>query len=212
MIAGGPSESEELGFSTYGLGLGVTTYRGHKLVSHGGGIDGFISAMSWLPADKLGVMVLTNFGGNNPVPNIVARNVYDRFLGLDQVDWVGRTRKQQEEGRARQEKMRQEREAERKPGTSPSHELAAYAGSYEHPGYGRVTIQPAGSDLELTLDKFVVKLKHFHYDVFEMTDPGNTVPLSGRVAFLTNKKGEVDRVGIPLEPNVSDILFSRVSP
>ena len=34
---------------TYGLGLSTYSYRGHKFVGHGGGIDGFISAMSWLP-------------------------------------------------------------------------------------------------------------------------------------------------------------------
>ncbi len=37
----------EIGPATYGLGLSVTTYRGHKQVSHGGGIDKFISAMGW---------------------------------------------------------------------------------------------------------------------------------------------------------------------
>lgn len=212
MISGGESDSPELGVGTYGLGVGVSTYRGHKVVSHGGGIDGFISAMSWLPADSLGVIVLTNFGGNNPVPTIVARNVYDRFLGLDQVDWVGRTKRQQDEGRVRQERQRREREAERTPGTSPSHALAAFAGTYEHPGYGRVVIRTGGPGLEMVLDGVVAGLSHFHYDIFELADPGGAVPFQGRMAFLTNKKGEVDRVAIPLEPNVSDIVFTRVNP
>jgi hypothetical protein len=204
------TQSEELGLGAYGLGLGVSTYRGRRVVSHGGGIDGFISSMSWLPAEKIGVMVLTNFSGNNPVPTIVTRNLFDRFLGLAQVDWVGRTKTQETEGRARQEKAEKERAAERKAGTSPSHELAAYAGTFEHPGYGRLTIAAKGSDLEVTLDGFAAPLKHFHYDIFEASDPGQAVPLSGRVAFLTNKKGEVDRVAMPLEPNVSDIVFTRV--
>src|SRR6266516_8031805 len=79
---------DELGVATYGLGLSVTSYRGRKLVQHGGGIDGFISQMSWLPKERIGIMVLTNMSGDNPAPNIVTRNVIDRLLGSAPIDWV----------------------------------------------------------------------------------------------------------------------------
>jgi hypothetical protein len=55
-------------------------------------------------------------------------------------------------------------------------------------------------------------LKHFHYDVFEITDPLNIVPLSGRVSFLTNSSGIVDRIGVPIEPALSDRIFNRAAP
>ena len=42
------SEPGVLGDPSYGLGLMTGSYRGHKHVRHGGGIDGFISAMEWL--------------------------------------------------------------------------------------------------------------------------------------------------------------------
>ncbi len=210
LVAGAEIWPDELGMAAYGLGLSVTTYRGRKLVQHGGGIDGFISQMSWMPKERIGVMVLSDMSGNNPVPNIVSRSVFDRLLGLDQIDWVGRTKKQQAEAEARSKKQQEERAAERKPGTSPSHPLTAYAGAYEHPGYGRLTVQTTGEGLEISLDAFRVRLKHFHYDVFEIDDPMNIVPLSGRVTFLMDKKGDVDRVTVPFEPNVPDIVFTRV--
>jgi len=200
---------DELGMAAYGMALSVTTYRGRKLVQHGGGIDGFISQMSWMPKERFGVMVLTNMSGNNPVPNIVTRNVFDRLLELDQIDWVARTKKQEEEAKARQEKQRQERAAERKEGTSPTHALSAYAGSYEHPAYGRLVVQAAGDALEVSYEAFSVRLKHFHYDVFEIDDPGNIVPLSGRVTFLMDKKGDIDRIAVPFESNVADIVLTR---
>jgi len=206
---GGPSEHAELGHSTYGLGLGVSTYRGHKVVSHGGGIDGFISAMSWLPNDRIGVMVLTNMSGNNPVSNLVARNLYDRLLGLEQIDWVARQKKSDADFQARQAKQREERLAERKQGTSPSHALSAYAGSYEHPAYGTLVVRVDGSDLMITLDPHQAKLRHFHYDVWEIQDPGGVVPFSGRLRFETGTKGEVDQALVPLEPSVGDIVFTR---
>ena len=110
----GESEFPELGQASYGLGLRVSSYRGHKMVAHGGGIDGFISSMSWLPRERIGVMVLTNRSGDmNPVPVMIAYNVYDRLLGLDPVDWNARNLELRDEQRARAEKTRREQEAKR---------------------------------------------------------------------------------------------------
>jgi CubicO group peptidase (beta-lactamase class C family) len=201
---------DEFGLASYGLGLAVTSYRGHKLVQHGGGIDGFISQMSWLPKERVGVVVLTNMSGANPVPNIVTRNVLDRVLALAPIDWVARTRKQIQEGEAQEKKQRDERAAARKPNTTPSHDLAAYAGIYEHPAYGRLTVRTAGTTLELTFDEFTARLKHYHYDMFEVDDPAELAPLSGVLTFLMDRKGEIDRVAVPFEQSVKDIEFSRV--
>jgi CubicO group peptidase (beta-lactamase class C family) len=199
----------ELGPSTYALGVGVTTYRGHKVVQHGGGIDGFSSGMSWLPHDRLGVIVLTNLGGTNAA-SIVSRYLYDRFLGLTPVDWVGRQKKLDSENTVRADSVRKAREAERKPGTTPSHPLSEYTGSYEHPGYGRLTISSTGTGLELGLDSHRVPLLPFHYDIWELDGRSTAVPISGRVTFYLNKKGEVDRIAVPLEPALADIVFTRV--
>ena len=201
---------DELGVATYGLGLSVTSYRGRKLVQHGGGIDGFISQMSWLPKERIGIMVLTNMSGTNPVPNIVTRNVIDRLLGLAPIDWVARTEKQLQDAKAKRLKQRADRAAERQPNTSPSHPLSAYGGTYEHPAYGRLSVQADGAALSVSFDGFNVPLKHFHYDVFEIDDPMDALPLSGRVTFLMDSKGNIDRMAVPFEPSVKDIEFTRV--
>src|SRR6267142_1927855 len=205
-----PIWPDDFGMATYGLGLAVMPYRGHKLVQHGGGIDGFISQMSWLPKERIGVVVLTNMSGNNPVPNLVTENVLDRLLGLVPFDWVGRARQQTQEGEAAQKNQRDERAAARKPNTTPSHELAAYAGTYETPGYGRVTVRANGPVLELSFTGFTARLKHYHYDIFEVDDPAELQPLSGLVTFLMDQKGDIDRITIPFEPSVKDIEFTRV--
>jgi len=201
---------DELGVATYGLGLSVTSYRGRKLVQHGGGIDGFISQMSWLPRERIGIMVVTNMSGTNPVPNIVTRNVIDRLLGLAPIDWVARTEKQLQDAKAKRLKQRADRAAERQPNTSPSHPLSAYGGTYEHPAYGRLSVQADGAALSVSFDGFNVPLKHFHYDVFEIDDPMDALPLSGRVTFLMDSKGDIDRMAVPFEPSIKDIEFTRV--
>jgi len=107
-------------------------------------------------------------------------------------------------------KAQAEHQATRKQGTSPSHSLAAYAGSYEHPGYGRLVVREQGGRLELGLDNLKAPLRHFHYDVFEVDPTVGTTVLSGTASFSTNLKGEVDEVALPLEPGVKPIVFTRV--
>ncbi|MFQ5817621.1 MAG: serine hydrolase [Terriglobia bacterium] len=212
MVIPGTIRYDELGHASYGMGLVISTYRGQKLVSHGGGIDGFISLLSFMPRKKMGMIVLTNLSGNNPVPTIVTRNVYDRLLGLEEVDWVGRIKEQQEKARKARAEAKKKRYTARKEGTSASHALADYAGRYAHPGYGVVNIAVEGAELQATFNSnLIAPLKHFHYDIFEFPeDPLN--PLEGRkVTFFYNKKGDIDRVAIPLEPNVSDIIFTRMA-
>ncbi|MGA9474505.1 MAG: serine hydrolase domain-containing protein, partial [Terriglobales bacterium] len=43
----------EIGYANYGMGLFVTTYRGHKYVQHGGNLDGFSLLISFLPDDNI---------------------------------------------------------------------------------------------------------------------------------------------------------------
>jgi CubicO group peptidase (beta-lactamase class C family) len=210
MVIPGGIEYDELGHTSYGMGFFVTTYRGHKLVHHGGGIDGFISLLSFMPRERLGMIVLTNLSGNNPVPTIVTRGVYDRLLGLEPVDWAGRVKEAQAKAEEAEEEGEGEERGLRVEGTSPSHALADFAGTYEHPGYGRITVESDGDQLEGTFNGVSSVLEHFHYDVFQAReDPLN--PFSGaKVMFLYNKKGAVDRLLVPLEPNVDDIIFTRV--
>jgi D-alanyl-D-alanine carboxypeptidase len=47
----------------YGFGLGRDTIAGQAVITHGGGIHGFIAGNVWVPGAELSVSVLTNSGG-----------------------------------------------------------------------------------------------------------------------------------------------------
>lgn len=66
---------------TYGFGLGVGELEGHARISHGGGINGFVSMLARYPDDDLDVVVLTNTGG--PVASKLAEQVARAALGLE---------------------------------------------------------------------------------------------------------------------------------
>lgn len=208
VVSGDSPVDDEIGYASYGLGLMIASYRGHISAEHGGAIDGFTAGLSMLPRKKLGVIVLTNLSGN-PLPTLIARNVYDRLLGLEPIDWSKRMQERRKNILAGAEEAKKNTASDRKQGTSPSHPLDDYAGRYEHPAYGRIDVEYDG-DLRLKAAGISVPLDHFHYDVFESPrDP--TKWLGGRkVAFSYNKKGDVDRLAIQFEPSVSDIVFARV--
>jgi len=52
--------------NNYAFGLGVETVGGHKVISHGGGIEGFNTDLTYYPDDKLTVVVLANLNGTAP--------------------------------------------------------------------------------------------------------------------------------------------------
>ena len=201
---------KEVGHQSYGLGLFVTSYQGRKFVHHGGGIDGFISLLSFMPQEQIGVMVLTNLSPNQ-LPTIVSYQIYDRLLGLEPVDWNARFLEMRRKGEESEEEAKKKGYTPRKEGTSPSHPLTDYAGNYEHPGYGVARVALKDDGLQLTFNDITTPLRHFHYEVFEAPeDPLN--PLEGMKAqFALNLQGDVETLALPLEPNVPAIHFRRVA-
>ena len=207
-IPGAPAYKEN-GESSYGMGFFLSTYRGHKIVEHGGNIDGFSANLSFLPADRMGVVVLTNLDGN-PVPNIVTSNVYDRLLGLDQIPWSQRGLAVEAGGKKAEQEAKEKGYSPRKTGTHPSHELKDYAGDYSNPGYGMVTIALEGDKFKLTLNKVTKPLEHYHYDQFQVpADPLDPFEKM-KVMFLTDYDGDISSLSMPLQPDVKDIVFTRM--
>jgi CubicO group peptidase (beta-lactamase class C family) len=202
---------DELGHSAYGMAFSIGTYRGHKVVQHGGGIDGFSALLSLMPRERVGLIILTNMSGNNPVPSIVARRAYDQLLGLEPVDWPARVREQQAQAREAAERSDEEELNYRVAGTSPSHELSEYVGEYEHPGYGVIRVEFDGAKLKATFNNMSAPLEHFHYDVFEVPEDPLVEFDEMKVMFRYNKRGAIDRLLVPFEPNVGDIVFTRVA-
>ena len=74
------SEFAEIGDVHYGFGFGVHSYRGERVVRHGGGWIGWSTLMTMLPERGVGVAVFTNRDAS-PVPDILANYVFDRVCG-----------------------------------------------------------------------------------------------------------------------------------
>ncbi len=208
MSISGPGNDKELGASSYGMGFFITTYRGHYLVHHGGNIDGFSALVTFMPQDNFGMVILTNQNGSS-VPTVVSYNVYDRMLGLDQIDWTKRFKDQQARARSSEEDAKKKGYTAQKPGTHPSHDLADYAGEYEHPAYGVAQVTYGNGGLRFKFHKLGGPMTHFHYDVFEFPREESEPESKMKAEFHTNLQGEIDFLSLPLETSVKEIVFTR---
>ncbi|MBV9786015.1 MAG: serine hydrolase [Acidisphaera sp.] len=205
------SEFAELGDIHYGLGLGSHGYRGERVVAHSGGWIGWSSLLCLMPERRTGVAVLTN-RDPNPVPEILAYAVFDQLCGRDPVDWLDRFRARRRQFLEHRDTDRQARVAARRPGTSPSHALEEYAGDYEHPAYGRMCITHENDGLAWRWRGLSGVLQHRHYDVFEV--PENPAEFGLDLLAFTfqyDREGSIDRLSVPFEPMVADIVFRRAA-
>ncbi len=65
---------------TYGFGLVPGLLGTHRMVQHGGGVNGFNTMEMWFPDDSLRVVVFSNTVGSNP--NALARTLASTVLGV----------------------------------------------------------------------------------------------------------------------------------
>src|SRR5579875_86558 len=192
----------------YGLGWMIGQYRGHRLAQHGGGIDGFQTECMLLPDESIGVAVLTNTSSSAMAP-VVAYRMLDELLGLDPLDWYADYRPRFD---AAVTGMREARGARRVVADARlPRPLDAYAGEYEHPGYGTLTLTADGEVLRPRFGTMDLSLTHRHYETFdlewhELGDDMHVFPLM----FGSDPDGDITSLTIPFEPSVAPLAFARL--
>jgi len=189
----------------YGMGRQTAAYRGHLITYHGGDLPGFHSQVSFLPNDKIGVIVLVISDHSAPLYNIVSYDVYERLLGMDQTPWSQRRLQQRLAGKKAGTEARAKAGADRIPSTKPSHALADYAGDYENPAYGILKIALNSDTLQFGFHEFQFPMSHFHYDRFDTPDDEQYGKFS--VNFRTNPQGDIDSAVISLDQ--AEVVFTR---
>jgi CubicO group peptidase (beta-lactamase class C family) len=189
----------------YGMGRQTAAYRGHLMTFHGGDLPGFHSQVSFMPNDKIGVIVLVISDHSAPLYNIVSYNVYERLLGLDQTPWSQRNLQRRLAGKKAGTEARAKAGTDRVPNTKPSHALADYTGEYENPAYGILKIGLKSDALQFGFHAFDFPLSHFHYDRFDTPDDEQYGRFS--LNFRTNPQGDIDSAVISLDEG--EVVFTR---
>jgi CubicO group peptidase (beta-lactamase class C family) len=204
------SMGESLGFweqlnPDYGMGRQTASYRGHLITFHGGDLPGFHSQISFLPNEKIGVIVFVISDHSAPLYNVVSYNVYERLLGLDQTPWSQRRLQMRLANKKAGTEARTKAGGDRVPNTKPSHPLADYAAEFENTAYGILKIGQKGDQLDFTFHEFQFPLSHFHYDRFDTPDDEQYGKFS--VNFRTNPQGDIGEAVMSLDE--AEVVFTR---
>jgi CubicO group peptidase (beta-lactamase class C family) len=154
-------------FAAYGLGWVLHDYRGHKVVSHDGGLAGMTSRTILVPDLRLGIVMLTN--AEEPVYAPLEYVLLDYYLGAPRTDWITAYHTVVAQGEARADSMQRAARAARDTTSRPPLPLARYAGRYTDAMYGAATIEMEGDHLVLRFapsPPFVGDLSPWQYDTF----------------------------------------------
>ena len=199
-------EFGEIDFLNYGMGWFVECYRGHKLVHHGGTVNGFESLVGFLPNDDLAFTVLTNLDGNM-APSALGYIICDLALGLGEIDWGKRWL---DAMNALLGQMKQGKEAvdEKLKGATPLPRAAGdYVGTYEHPGYGKVAVEVNDGVFTVQFGPDRLELRHLCHEQFYLSYGDGRVWLP--VKFDYDMDGAINKVMILLESLTGWIEFNK---
>lgn len=203
-----PANATTAMFNGYGMGWFLQDYRGRKLVSHTGGLDGMITQTAMIPSENLGLVVLTN--SETGAIGIMRNKILDVFLDAPKRDWNAEALDRDKQGKAREAEEVKKEDAARVQNTKPSLDLKNYAGTYTSEMYGDVTVTEENGKLVMRLvpaPNFVADLEHWHYDTFQIkwrSSVNYNFP-RGWVTFTIDKEGKTDQLKID-QPN-NDFWF-----
>jgi CubicO group peptidase (beta-lactamase class C family) len=196
-------------FYGYALGLDVQDYRGKFLITHTGGLPGYLSRVAMIPELRLGVAVLTN-QESGAAFNSIAYRVLDHYIGAKPVDYPGIysavNRKNKEKLRGTLQKAATGRDST----SGPSLPLASYVGTYRDVWYGDVGIAQEGDKLVirfLRTPELVGDLLHWQHDTFVARWKDRGLRADAYAAFTLNPDGSVRELRMVPESEAVDFSF-----
>jgi len=186
-----------MNFRGYALGFNVNDFRGRKLVSHTGGLTGYVSRLALVPELELGITVLTNQESGEAY-NSVIYAVLDHAMGAVPTDWVDAYLKVRERGRASTAEAMKKAEAKRDAAAKPSLALPDYSGTYEDAWYGPIAIalEGAGDQAKLVMrfaktPGLVGDMEHWSRETFVVRWHDRALRADAYVTFSLDPDGAI---------------------
>lgn len=195
-------------FAGYGGGFGVRDYRGKKLVSHTGGLSGFVSFVAFIPEIRAGVAVFTNQEVSGAFYSIGYR-VLDHFLGTN-YDWTAAYKAVKVRGDSLTAVADKKTAASRDSLSVPSLPLIKYAGKYSDGWYGDITIELREGKLYMQMvqtPSLGGYLEHYQFNTFiaRWSDP--EMRADAFVTFSLNPDGSIEHAKMKAVSPATDFSF-----
>ncbi len=197
-----------MNFNGYGLGVRLRDFRRYKVVTHTGGLAGYVSQVWLMPEIGLGITILTNQEADEAYQSLTYA-IADYYLQAPAVDWVGAIAKVRERSRQRTQDEIKKAYDERNKNSKPSLPLEKYAGLYRDAWYGEIEIKHEGDRLLMTFKHspdLSGQLEHWQYDTFVARWSDPELKADAYVTFSLNPDGSIEEV--KMKPFSPDTDFS----
>jgi CubicO group peptidase (beta-lactamase class C family) len=192
-------------FQFYALGLGVRDYRGERMLTHTGGLPGYLSQVAFMPERRLGVVVLTNQESGGAF-NSITYHVLDHYMDAPDWDWLGGFVATEERSRASAAEFTATATAQRAQDSAPSLALERYAITYRDPWYGDIAIDQEGDGLVIRFSRspdLVGDMVHWQHDTFLVQWRARELRADAFITFTLTPEGGIDHATMkPASPAV----------
>jgi CubicO group peptidase (beta-lactamase class C family) len=187
-------------YELYGLGWLLQDYTGHRLVMHTGAVGGYLSSVTLIPQDHLGIIILTNTD-KNKLYDALKWEILDAFFKFpyrNYSDTELTTYKAAEDAKMDADRRLRDTVALVHPPALP---LTAYAGKYFNELYGNMTVTPGeNNDLEMRFEHHPHMYAHLQalggnrfYTTFSDPEFGKAIfPFTVKNGAVTNVRVKVD--------------------
>jgi CubicO group peptidase (beta-lactamase class C family) len=202
-----PSELAPLkaNFNGYALGLRLRDYRGLKVVTHTGGLAGYVSQVWLVPEAGLGISVLTNQEAEEAFAALTMF-IADYYLQAPKTDWLDAYLKVKARNEARTAEVLKKAAGARDMNSRPSLSLEKYAGTYMDAWYGAIDIALEDGKLVIRFTRspaLVGDLEHWQQDTFLVRWRERELRADAYVTFALNPDGTIDQAKmVPASPDV----------
>jgi CubicO group peptidase (beta-lactamase class C family) len=198
-------------FRGYALGLDLHDYRGHKVITHTGGLPGYVSKVTLIPDQQLGVAVLTN-QESGAAFSALTWWVVDQYLNAPQprTDWVDAYAKYVARVKTQSEATEKRAADARDTSSKPSLPLEKYAGTYTDAWYGDIVIAQENGKLVMRFTHsppLTGDLEHWQHDTFVVRWRDRELRADAYVIFALDADGSVDQIKMRAVSPSTDFSF-----
>ncbi len=201
--------AQKANFRAYALGLNIHDYRGRLVVTHTGGLPGYVSRVTLLPEIGLGIAVLTNQESGEAF-NSLTLQIVDHYLGAADTDWVEAYLKVMASSAARTDERLKRAGASRDAASRPSLPLSNYAGTYRDAWYGDVEISEEKGGLVMRFSatpSLTGDFEHWQYDTFIVRWRDRELRADAYVTFALNPDGSISQAKMEAVSPETDFSF-----
>jgi len=126
-------------YQLYGLGWRIEDYLGHHIVMHNGGVGGYVSSVTLVPQEHLGIIVLTNTDTNNLI-EALRWEMLDAYFKLPYRDYSDAYLQQYKDNEAAAQVLDKKIRDTVALNRQPALPVSAYVGKYVNDLYGTATV------------------------------------------------------------------------